>query len=75
VEVTSDPSTIPVTEPRILNPTLEDEVEAEMPADDRSPRTANGQPPAEAALAETGAGSFEKPQHERDISHNGSVDS
>jgi Ni/Fe-hydrogenase b-type cytochrome subunit len=67
VEVTSEPPTIPTTEPGILTPALEDEVEGETPADDRSPRTANRQPLAEASLAETGAGSFEKPQHEGDV--------
>ena len=74
VEVTPEPSTIPATEPGILTPALDNEVEGETPADYRSPRTANRQPPAEASLAETGAWSFEKPQHEGDISHNGSVD-
>ena len=67
VEVTPEPPTIPATEPGILTPALEDEVEGETPADDRSPRTANRQPLAEASLAETGAGSFEKPQHEGDV--------
>lgn len=33
VEVTPEPPTIPATEPGILTPALEDEVEGETPAD------------------------------------------
>jgi Ni/Fe-hydrogenase b-type cytochrome subunit len=67
VKVTSEPPTIPATEPGTLTLALEDEGEGEMPGDDRSPQTADRQSPAEASLAETGAGSLAKPQHEGNV--------